>query len=142
VAFKDIEQLIEPLTLPIRGKNYEIPLMGVLDVARYEEALAEPEKSPLTSEEFERLCLHDVYDEMLADNIPSTFIVRAAYTSLADAIRGRGTAEMYWETGGDPKAIQARVQAALEPDQTTPPAEAPTTRRRATGSGTKTSRKS
>lgn len=141
MAFKDIEQLVEPLTLPIRGKAYTIPPMGVLDIARYEQAVADPKKHPLTSEEFERLCLGDVYEVMRGDNVPPAYIVRAAYTSLAEATRGRAAAEIMWETGGDPKAIQAQVQAATEA-QTTPPAEEPTTRRRATGSGTKTSRKS
>jgi hypothetical protein len=138
VAFKDLEQLIEPLTLPIRGKNYRIAALGALDGIKLAEHLANPAEAPMSDVDFQKLMLGDAYEQMVADNVPAVYIVRAAMTSLADTQGTRGAAEVMWETGGDPKAVEA-WQNAQAP--TTPPAEASTTRRRATGSGTKTSRK-
>jgi hypothetical protein len=135
VPFKDIEQIIEPLTLPIRGKDYVIPPIGVLSIARYEEVLADDEKT-MTNAEFYEITLGPAYEQMRADNVAPLYIQRAAYTSLADTQRGRAIAEVMWETGGNPKAQDP------QPAETTPPAAANTTKRRASGSGTKTSRRS
>ena len=139
MAFRDIEEIIEPLTLPIRGKEYVIPPMGVLSIARYEEALANPDpEHPMTNRELYEIALGEAYEQMRADNVSPAHILRAAYTSLADTQRGRAVAEVMWETGGNPKA----ETPAPEPEETTPPAAASTTKRRASGSGTRTSRKS
>jgi hypothetical protein len=139
VAFKDIEQFIEPLTLTIRGKEYPIAALGSLDGIKLAEHLADPTETPMSDVDFQKLMLGDAYDQMVADNVPGVYIVRAAMTALADTQGSRGAAEVMWETGGDPKAVNAwqAAQAA-----TTPPAEATTTKRPATGTGTKTSPKS
>jgi hypothetical protein len=140
MAFKDLEQFIEPLILPIRGKEYRIPALGSLDGIKLSEHLANPAESPMTNVEFQKFMLGDVYDEMLADNLPPGYIARAALTALADIQGSRGAAEVMWETGGNPKAVQEWTIAAQA--ATTPPAAAPTTKRPASGTGTRTRRKS
>jgi hypothetical protein len=142
VSFKDITEIIEPLELPMGGKSYRIRPLGALDGARLAEHLADREGNPMSDEEFQRLMLGPAYDDMLSDGLPSTYIVRAALTALADHQASRAVAEVMWETGGDPKALtvwsdQVRQAMAV----TTPRGAATTTKRRASGSGTKTSRK-
>jgi hypothetical protein len=139
VSFKDLEQFIEPLILPIRGKEYRIPPLGSIDGMKLSEHLANPAESAMTNVEFQTLMLGDVYEQMIADNLPPAYIARAALTALADIQGSRGAAEVMWETGGDPKAVKGMVDSLR--DAMTPPAVATTTKRRATGTGTRTSRK-
>jgi hypothetical protein len=140
MAFKDIEEFIEPLTLTIRGKEYPIPALGSIDGIRLSEHLANPDEEPMTDDEFKKFMLGAAYDEMTADNVPPAYIARAAMTALAEAQAGRAIAEIMWETGGYPKAVRSLAEAKLA--AMTPPAAATTTKRRASGSGTKTSPKS
>lgn len=146
MAFKNFEEITTPLVLPIGPKEYTIPALGMADGIKLAAHLApDSDEPPMTNEQFHRFLLGPVYDEMLADNVPSLVVPLAAQTALVDYQTGRAAAEIFWETGGDPKGMakvledakEALVQAA-----TTPPAVARTTKRRATGSGTKTSRKS
>lgn len=145
MAFKNFEEITAPLVLPIGPKEYTIPSIGIADGIRLTDHLSPDSKEPpMTNEQFRRLILGSAYDEMIADNAPSLAVALAAQTALVDHQTGRAAAEIFWETGGDPKGMtkvledakEALVQAA-----TTPPAAANTTKRRASGSGTKTSPK-
>lgn len=146
MAFKEFEEITTPLVLPIAGKQYTIPSIGVADGIRLTEHLSPDSKEPpMTNEQFRRFVLGTAYDEMIANNAPALAVALAAQTALVDFQTGRTAAEVFWETGGDPKGMSRKVdeaRAALTAAAMTPPAAAPTTRRRATGSGTKTSRKS
>lgn len=146
MAFKEFEEVTTPLVLPIKGKLYTIPSIGVADGIKLAENIdPKSAEKPMTNEEFRHITLGTAYAEMIADNAPALAVALAAQTALVDYQTGRAAAEIFWETGGDPKGMSRMVdeaRAALTAAAMTPPAAASTTRRRATGSGTKTSRKS
>lgn len=104
--FTDFNELYEPLVLPINGKQYTVPAAS-FDAGTQINGIVEHGAEQLGDEDFFRLILGAVFDEMRADNVPSTAITRAAQTALADFKYGRAMAETMWKTGGDPKAIQA-----------------------------------
>ena len=102
--FKDLAELLDPLVLPVNGKTYKIPAVSFEAGVRIDGILDGPEK--LTDEEFYRLLLSDaVFDQLLADGIPSVWIDRIARTALTDYKAGRDMAVKMWETGGNPKAV-------------------------------------
>ncbi|MBS0231726.1 MAG: hypothetical protein JSS52_11295 [Proteobacteria bacterium] len=103
-TFSDFNELYDPLVLPINGKEYQIPPASFEAGARINGIIDGAEQ--LTDEEFFRLVLGGVFDDMVADKVPAAAITRAGQTALADFRYGRGMAETMWKTGGDPKAIQ------------------------------------
>lgn len=105
--FTDFNELYEPLVLPINGKQYTIPPVSFDAGARINGIVDGTEK--LGDEDFFRLILGAVFDEMLTDKVPAAAINRAGQTALADFKYGRAMAETMWKTGGDPKAIQELV---------------------------------
>jgi hypothetical protein len=142
--FKDYSELVEPLVLPIAGKQYTIPPVGAADGIRFNLAV-DPTTNTATSisdDEFMRMFLGDALDEMVADNVPSPAMMRAAMTALADFQRGRSVAEVVWETGADPKALADYVMRSLPNRESKRKASkhsggASSTKRQASGSGTK-----
>lgn len=137
MPFKDYQELAEPLALPINGKTYVIPAVGLADGIKLTEALDPESKTPLPDDEFNRILLGTAYDEMLADNVPGPAVVRASLTALGDFQRGRATAEIMWETGGDPKALTAWVKATTNRASRRKAAQAGTTKPPASTSSTK-----
>ena len=115
MPFKDYVELKERLQLPINGKLYTIPAMGLaegIELTDQLEAAARGEDLPdKPFAEFNRMALGSAYDDMVADNVPADAIRRAALTQIADFQRGRAVAEVMWETGGDLKATQEWVKA-------------------------------
>jgi hypothetical protein len=144
MAFKDYNQIVEPLALPINGKLYTIPPVSIAGGIRLDEGLAPDSEKPMPDEEFKRITLGDALDEMRADSVRPTAISLAAMTALADHQTNRGAAEIMWESNGNPKALEDRLKTVTNraTRRKTPPAAATTTPRRASGSGTKTSPKS
>lgn len=116
MAFEDYTKVADPLVLPISGKKYRIPEVGLADGVKFnldiEAAAKDPESAPssMTDEEFLRLFLGSAYDEMLADNVPGGSVLRAAVTAMTDFQKGRQMAEIMWATGGDPKAVERYLQ--------------------------------
>lgn len=111
--FKDFSELVDPLVLPINGKQYTIPPVGAKDGIRFTLS-ADPKATdvpPISDAEFFRIFLGATYDEMVEDNVPGSAVTRAAAVALADFQRGRAVAEVMWETGADPKALLAYVEA-------------------------------
>lgn len=92
--------------------------------------------------------LGPVLDEMKANNEPAEMIKAASQTVWLDFLYDRETAEQFWNSGGDPKAIAARLFGSgmdhgLDQDQATPTSTststgaANTTKKPASTSGTK-----
>lgn len=136
MPFKDYNEIVEPLELPINGKVYRIPPIGLEEGIRITEGLVPGNDTKFTDEDLYRCTLGTALDEMRSDRVRSQAIYRAALTSLADWQRDRATAEVVWETGSYPKAV-------TPPQDTTPTSTdaEPTTPRRASTSGTNRSRK-
>lgn len=103
--FSDFNELYDPLVLPINGKQYTIPPVSFDAGVKINGIVDGAEK--MGDEEFFRLILGDVFEQMLADKVPAAAINRAGQTALADFKFGRGMAEIMWKTGGDPKAVES-----------------------------------
>lgn len=140
MAFQEYNELVEPLELPINGKTYTIPPVGLDEGIRLADLLNPASEVPFTDEEAFTLVLGSALGEMRTDHVTPAAIRRAFRAALADWQRDRSTAEMMWVTGGDPKALTEQVEqvrAALEKAVTTPPAAETTTKPPASGTGTK-----
>ena len=141
---KAYEELADPLIIPINGKEYTIPPLGAHDGILFTLA-SDPananELDTLTDDQVNRMFLGDVYDEMIADNVPGEALTRALLAAMADHKSGRLAATMLWETGGDPKAVTDYVKTLVQRAKRKKPTDkATSTKRQASTSGT-TSRK-
>jgi hypothetical protein len=147
MAFADYTEYLEPLELPIRGKRYTIPPMSFESGLRLAPLLEGKPVEGLDDDELEALLLGSAAAEMRADNVPADAFNRAYLTALAEYKFGRDAAEIMWATGGDPKAIEAQAKARANRAQrraskrSPSTAEATTTKRPASTSTTRTSRK-
>ena len=108
-AFTDYKEFADgPLELPILGKVYRVPeisipdgmvLAGIVDGS-------DEDAQKMKGVELWKLLLGPAWDEMIADGVPLAAATRAGLTVLADRQYGRELAQVTWETGADPKAIQ------------------------------------
>jgi hypothetical protein len=140
--FKDFEELVDPLILPIGGKAYTIPAVSYEDGIKFNLAInpTATEAQMISDPEFMTMFLGPALEEMIADKVSAPAINRAAMTALADFQRGRAVAEVMWETGADPKALIDYV-ASHAPNRkarrSKSSAKATTTKPPASTSGTK-----
>jgi hypothetical protein len=148
MAFEDLTTYIEPLELPIRGKVYRLPVVSYEDGLRLKSLLDGAPDESLTDADVNRILLGEVRAEMEADGVAPEHIGRVLLVALTDYKSGRFSAELMWRTGGDPKELDKLVQAtapnraARRASKRSPSTgEAVTTKRPASTSGTKTSRK-
>lgn len=132
----------EPLAFPIAGKVYEVPPLGYTDGIRLARIFAGDDES-LTDEKPEegwKLVLGAAFDEMVADKVPLEAVARAGFTAMTDFQYGREQAERVWESGIDPKALQAALEQATAKAQGSTPSTstgaAKRTRSRASGTST------
>lgn len=108
MAFKSFDEVTKQIELPIGGKIYTLPRVSAQDGLRFKlatEVRPGHELEPLPDDEFETIFLGDVKQQMLDDNVPAEAIDRALATAVANHTAGRDTAELMWETGGDPKVV-------------------------------------
>lgn len=123
MSFRDYMEFVERLELPVGGKVYTLPLVGVRDATR----LLRIGSEPITGKEMEDILLGDVAAELVEDNVPAVAVTRMMLTALAEVQAGRPAAEAFWESGKIPEALAAALAAAsrtLHPtdaDATTPP---------------------
>lgn len=135
----------KPLAFPINGKTYTLEPISIPAGMRLAEAIegGDTELDDLKGVALWQLLLGATWDEMIADGVPLEAATRAGLAALADHQQGRAFAEVIWETGADPKALQkyltakAPNRAARRSPST---AKASTTNPRASTSSTKTSR--
>ena len=148
MALPDYIEFLDPLKIPIRGKEYVIPPISFetgLRLTPLTEGVEDAKKLIGNDESFYRTALGTAYAEMVADSVPNDAIFRAVLTAWTDFKAGRGAAEIMWKTGGDPKAIQAltdqanRATRRKAQKRSTSTGAANTTKRPASTSGTKTS---
>jgi hypothetical protein len=133
-----------PLAFPINGKTYALEPLGIAAGLRLAEAITgqDDELNDLKGSALWQLVLGAVWDQMIADGVPLEAATRAGLAALADHQQGRAFAEVIWETGADPKALEKYLTAkapnrAARRSRST--AAASTTKRRASTSSTKTS---
>lgn len=157
MPFKDWTEIAKnDLVLPINGKPYTIPPLGFLDEIRIRESQAaaaqwldardaavekgeEPPPRPagIPDEEFMRMILGGVLQEMRNDNVPGAAILHAVSVAHTAALFGREAAEALWEKGLDPEAVAAAT-AAIRGTASASPSSTGSTRSRSTASGSAT----
>lgn len=133
MAFRDLTDILGPITLPIRGKNYTLPEISLEDGLRMHSAAANNTALPLS--DLLRIILGDAQEQMRTDGVPLATIDRALWTGVADFQNGRETAEAVWEHGV-PKEILATLLAPLTEALQTQQAADSTTKPPASGSTT------
>jgi hypothetical protein len=153
----------EPLAFPIRGKIYTPPEIGMrtgttlarllagdrdaastnttslwqLVLGCTRECQPHEERCPADCAEHAGAC-GSVYDQMREDDVPLEAVARAGFAVLVDWQNDRDAAIRVWESGIDPEARAALAAAARSTIQpSTPSAAASTTRKRASGTGTR-----
>jgi hypothetical protein len=134
MALRPYEEIIGPLIIPARGKEYPLPTISLQDGLRLHAAAHGGET--VTLEEMTTIILGDARQQMLDDGVPLSVIDRALWAGVADYQQGREMAEYVWEHGV-PKAVLEDLVTVLAQAQTTPPAAANTTPPPASGPGTK-----
>ena len=132
MALRPYEDIVGPLVIPVRGKEYTLPTISLQDGLRIHAATSKGEELSITA--LMEIILGDTKDAMLADGVPPSVIDRALWAGIADFHAGRESAEQVWEHGV-PKAVLEELATALQAP-TTPQAEATTTPAPASGNGT------
>jgi hypothetical protein len=136
MVFKPFEEIVGPITVTIRGKDYTLPDVSLADGVRIHRMGTEGAEDT-TFGDLYRIILGPLQDELDADGIPAGTIERLFYTGLADVRGGRDAAEYLWEHGVPKEALNQIKEAAVAQAQTTPQAAESTTKPPASGSGTK-----
>lgn len=135
MAFRDITEILGPITLPIRGKVYTLPVLTIAQGLQLRAVLDPDDEATLTDPEFYALLLGDALEQMRADGVGPDVIARAAFVGLADWQSGRPAAEILWETGIDPKVLTDHMKKL---ETATSTVAATTTQKPTPGSGTST----
>ena len=129
MALRPLEDIIGPLIVPVRGKEYTLPAITLSDGLKIH--AARNDGAPLLSSDLYRIILGDTHDQMLKDNVPGDVIDRVFWTAYTDFTSGRDSAEEVWENGL-PKALRDAAKEVLK----TLPGGASTTQQPASGNGT------
>lgn len=126
MVFPDYFDLVDPLVLPIRGKQYTIPVVSFQDMARWKtystkkrDGVELADTEIVTNNEFHHIFLGSVLDEMIADGLPENIIIHAAATAMADAEATREVAERVWVTL-DPKDLMPSPKPSSEDSPQSP----------------------
>jgi len=125
MAFRDLDEflIVEPLVLPIRGKEYafpgEVSARLWLQLQRLNEQYLDAKRAAAEGRDFEPdrelvsdgdqaammdELLGDAQAEMIADGLSGAHIKAAFYTCLAFHLMGRETAERVWNAQGEAPA--------------------------------------
>lgn len=112
MAFRDITDIIGPIALPIKGKTYTLPSLTIEQGVKLHQVMDPEHEATMTDPELFAFLLGDAHAQMVEDNVAPEIIARAAFTALADWQSGRPAAEVIWEQGVDPKALQQAIELA------------------------------
>jgi len=112
LSFRDFTDIVGPIVLPIKGKRYTVPTLTIEQGIHLHKVMTPDADESMTDPEFYEFLLGDAHKEMVKDAVAPEIIARAAFVALADWQSGRPAAELIWEQGIDPKALQAAVAVA------------------------------
>lgn len=132
MPFKPLEEILAsrpPIVLPIRGKEYTLPVLDVPAQARLA-AMLNGTDTESTFNDLLGLLLGDALEQMQADNVSPAAIDRAFFTAVTDGTEGRDAAENTWENGVPAELLKlahATVQGVIETagNTATPPTSQP-----------------
>jgi len=134
MALRPYEELVGPLIVPVRGKEYPLPAVTMADGLRIH--AAGTNSGSIALGELTEIILGDAQQAMLDDGIPPAIIDRALWAGLADFQAGREAAEQVWEHGVPKAVLEELMKIVLTAATTTPPAAESTTKRPASGNTT------
>ncbi|ASN20703.1 DUF7426 family protein [Arthrobacter sp. YN] len=138
MALRPYEDVIGPLVIPYRGKEYTLPQVTLEDGLKMHASA--DNTTPLSMGELMRIIMGDTAQQMLDDKVPPAVVDRALWAGVADFQQGREAAELVWENGV-PKALMEEILQAIQQARTTPTAAATTTKPPASGTGTRNQKK-
>jgi hypothetical protein len=110
MALRPLEDILGPLVVPVRGKEYTLPAVTLSDGLKLH--ASRTGGAPLEADELYRIILGDAHEQMLTDNVPGDVIDRAFLTAYTDFTSGRDSAEEVWENGV-PKALRDAAKEVL-----------------------------
>lgn len=168
MAFKDLDEFFDDtLPLPVGNKYYKIPsppaeiglwcqrvLVAGIEIASGEQAGAVPEMPTILGDDEEkdlyRKLLGPVWQELWDDGVSWEKIKHIGQTAFIWVGGSREMAEVFWNSGGDPKAPAPNRAARRQPASTgtgaagttKPASSTSTTRSRTTGTVKPVSRRS
>lgn len=141
--YADFEAATNQLVIPIYGKDYRIPDVGIRTATLLIGISAKKAEPPAEwsdgSDTYYRDLLGSAYDEMFADNVPSPVMPRVALTVWTDVVHGRAAAYGQWELSNNPEAWAAQMAAQ---EQESPAPRKSATKRAATTGTSKANRSS
>lgn len=129
MKFRDYNDLDEaskpaPLKLPIGGREYTVPPIGVADYLRLKaSAEAGSDEPGIPDSEMYPMLFGPAFDQMKADGVPMSALVHASMTVIADVLYGRRVAELSWNA--EPPADLPRPAPAKKPTPRKAAAKAP-----------------
>ncbi len=130
MAFRDLDEflVVEPVVLPIRGKEYSFPgevsartwLLLQRLAEQWQSAAPDDEVVDDTTEaELRAELMGDTLQEMLDDGLTSAHVKAVLYTLLAFHLGGREAAEVVWERQGKAAAPNRETRRTREPTRST-----------------------
>lgn len=133
MPFKPYEELVGPIVLTYRGREYQLP---ELTIEQGLDLHAKVAANDLPLRDLQDVFLGDAGARMLEDRVPLAIIDRALWTAVADWNLGREAAEEVWNNGVPKELLDqlAKIAKALTAgpadagSTTPPPASTSTTR--------------
>ena len=136
MALRPYEDIVGPLIIPVRGKEYTLPVISLQDGLRIH--ASKSGGAALSGEELHTILLGDAYQQLLDDQVGGDVMDRVFLTAYTDFTSGRDSAEEVWEKGV-PKAMREAAREVLA--LMSPPAAESTTKPPASGNGTSAPKK-
>lgn len=117
MALRPLEDIIGPLVVPLRGKEYTLPQVSLTDGVRLTQALNN--NGTVLWGELIPMLLGNTYQEMVEDRVPPAMIDRVLWTALADFQNGRESAEAVWEHGVPKEVLKELMTVVSQPTTST-----------------------
>jgi hypothetical protein len=110
MPLRPLEDILGPLIVPVRGKEYTLPAVTLSDGLKIH--ASRNNGAALEYQELYRIILGDVHEQMLADHVPGDVVDRVFLTAYTDFTSGRDSAEEVWQNGV-PKALRDAAKEVL-----------------------------
>jgi hypothetical protein len=133
MGFAPLEEIEGPIVLPLRGREYTLPVIS------FEQGLALQARitEGITPGELAEALLGDVLTELAQAGASGELIQRVTMVALAEWKFGRSAAEEAWRDPKAPLELIKVIRQAYEAARTTPTAAETTTPPPASGNGTR-----
>lgn len=97
MALRPYEDVVGPLVIPVRGKEYTLPTISLQDGLRIHASMSGGE--PLSGDDLSKILLGDAYQQLRDDKVGGDVMDRVFLTAYYDFTSGRESAEEVWENG-------------------------------------------